>query len=283
MQSNEKNFKDPNRPLIMITNDDGIHSPGLHALASALLPFADLKIVAPTNQMTAVGRGLTGERGARLEPIELELESGVIEAWHAPCSPAQVVILGAQIFGPQRFPDLLVSGINYGENMGRDITMSGTVGAAIQGACVGIPALAVSLETPIDLHFKHGEIDWQTASCFAARFAHIMLDRKLPFDVDILKMDIPCTATPETPWRITRQAKQSYFSAWIPSPTLNSSLKDSQVQVGVDRETLDKDSDIYAFLEDRVVSVTPLSLDFTSRTDLNKLSTFLRNNDEQDS
>lgn len=280
MQQIDSTGNDRSKPLILVTNDDGIHSPGLHALASALLPLADLKIVAPSDQMTAAGRGLSGDRGAKLESVQLDLKGETIEAWHAPCSPAQAVILGVQIFGPERFPNLLISGINYGENMGRDITMSGTVGAAIQGACMGLPSLAVSLETPIDLHFKYGEIDWRTASHFAARFARIMLEKTLPFDVEILKLDVPSTATPETPWRITRLADQSYFSARIPSPGINSSLKDSEVKVMVDRETLAKDSDIYTFLVDRQVSVTPLSLDYTSRTDLKKLSKYLGNHDE---
>jgi 5'/3'-nucleotidase len=273
----KKDKADRNKPLIFITNDDGIRSPGLHALASALLSFADVLIVAPSNQMTAAGRGLSGDRGANLEQIQLKLGNETVEAWHAPCSPAQVVILGVQIFGVRRFPDLLISGINYGENMGRDITMSGTVGAAIQGACMGIPSLAVSTETPIDLHFKHGEVDWSTASWFAAEFARKMLEKKLPSDVELLKLDVPQSATRETPWRMTHLANQSYFSARIPAPDVNSTLSDSEVKVMVDTESLNKDSDVYAFLVDRVVSVTPLSLDFTSRTDLGKLAEYMGN------
>ena len=270
-----------NRPLIFVTNDDGVRSPGLHALVAAFLPFADVRIVAPSSQMTAAGRGLSGNRSAKLESIELSIENQVITAYHAPCSPAQVVILGVQIFGSEGFPDLLVSGINYGENMGRDITMSGTVGAAIQGACMGIPSLAVSAQTPIDMHFKHGEINWKTPSWFAAKFAKIMLEKKMPFDVDILKLDIPQTAQHSTPWRITRLADQSYFSARIPSPTLESALSDSEVKIASDPATLDPQSDIYTFLVDKMVSVCPLSLDLTSRTDLKKLSAYLRNGNDE--
>ncbi len=274
------NTNSSKRPFILLTNDDGVNSPGLHALASAILPFADIRIIAPSHQMTATGRGLFGDRHAQLETSELTINQTKIIAYHAPCSPAQVVMLGAKIFREEREPDLLISGINYGENMGRDITMSGTVGAAIQAACMGIPALAMSMQTPINGHFIHSEADWSAASFFSAKFARLMLERKMPPDVDLLKVDVPETATEDTPWQVTRQANKSYFTAEFKKPVKNSSLADSEVKALRDLQDLDTNSDIYVFLKKDVVVVTPISLDFTSRTDLNKLQSYLKSDDE---
>lgn len=265
------------RPYIIITNDDGVMSPGLHALASSIVKFADIRIIAPSHQMTATGRGLIGERDAQFRTTELEIDQETITAYHAPCSPAHIVLLGLQIFVPERQPDLLISGINYGENMGRDISMSGTIGAAIQSVCMGIPALAVSLQTPIHFHFLHGETEWSAAACFAARFARLMLDRSLPDDVEMLKVDVPDSATEDTPWQVTRMARQSYFTAEIKNPVINSRLSDAEVTALRDPENLVKGTDIHTVVVEEKVSVTPLSLDYTSRTDLERLQAYLNN------
>ncbi len=94
------------------------------------------------------------------------------------------------------------------------------------------------------------------------------------------KLDVPQDATRETQWRITHTSRQSYFQAQMESPTLSSTLADSVIKVGVDLETVEKDSDIYAIQVDKVVSVTPISLDYTSRTDLSKLHEFIDELDE---
>ena len=99
-------------------------------------------------------------------------------------------------------------------------------------------------------------------------------------DVDLLKIDVPQNATKETDWRVTSLANQSYFRAKIESPTLDSSLSDGQVKVSVDYDLLDKTSDIYALQVDQVVSVTPLSLDFTSRIERSSLHTFIKDDSE---
>ena len=256
------------KPYILLTNDDGVQSPGLHALASAVLPFADIEIIAPSDQMTATGRGLFGDRSLQLQTTSLQISGKSISAYHAACSPALVVYLGAQIFRENRKPDLLMSGINYGENMGYDVTMSGTVGAAMQAAAMGIPALAVSKQTNINTHYEHTEENWDAASYFGAKFAALILENQLPLDVDLIKVDIPEFATQDTPWRVTRQAKQNYFVRVIDSPTLESRLSDGRLTIPDDPKLLAHDTDIYTVLEDGLVSVTPMSLDSTARTDM---------------
>jgi 5'-nucleotidase len=253
--------------LILLTNDDGIQSPGLKAAAWAVLGLGELLVVAPLTQQTAMGRSFTGRPDARLEPVEYEVEGHRIRAYACEGSPASVVRHGLLVLCRDRLPDLVVSGINYGENVGGSITASGTVGAAFEAASLGIPALAASLQMHPSAFLHHGEQDWTSARHFLRLFAGKLLAAALPFDVDILKIDIPENATPATPWRLTRLSRQRYFMRVLEEPTLASRLGDGHVAVQVDPDRLEPDSDIHALLNEAAVAVTPLSLDSTSRAD----------------
>ena len=151
-------------------------------------------------------------------------------------------------------------------DIGTTITVSGTVGAAFEGAVHGIPALVVSLQMDFSKIHHHGEADWRAAAHFARHFALRLLERPLPFDVDVLKVDVPEGATPDTPWRLTRLSRQHYVQVILDEPHLGSRLGESRISVRVDEATLEPDSDIHALVCDHIVSVTPLSLDATSRT-----------------
>jgi len=255
------------RPLIFITNDDGIASPGLKAAVRAVLGLGELLVVAPSIQQTAMGRSFRGRKDAMLEPITFEVDGHAIRAFHVEGSPATVVRHGLQVFCPGRLPDLLISGINYGENVGTSITASGTVGAAIEAASMGIPALAAALQVHPDDILHHGEQDWTAAEYFLRLFAQKRLGATLPFDVDLLKIDVPDDATPETPWRLSRLSRQRYFQSVLDAPSLESRIGDGRFGVSVNHTNLEADSDIHALVVDRVVAVTPLTLDATSRAD----------------
>ncbi|MDA1045197.1 MAG: hypothetical protein O3C57_08245, partial [Verrucomicrobia bacterium] len=157
------------------------------------------------------------------------------------------------------------SGINYGENLGSNMTISGTVGAALEAATDGIPALAMSLQTDHGMHHAHGEVDWNAAMHFTSLFAKRMLKTPLPRDVDVLNVVLPDDATPSTPWRLTTQSRQGYFSTRFSAPHLDNTIGSAEFGVFVEEATLESDSDIRAVLIDRIVSVTPLSLNMTSR------------------
>jgi len=262
-------------PLIVITNDDGIDSPGIAALADALYELGDVIIVAPTNQQTASGRSIYGKRDAVFERKEISIGDVIVTGYHCDCSPAQVVGHALNVLFTERKPDLVVSGINYGENLGTNVTHSGTIGAALEAASVGIPSIAVSLETSIENHRKYAETDWSTACFFAKKIAKKVLYVELPFDVDVLKIDVPANATEETEIRFTRVSRQSYFSARVKSPSIDSELKHSEVYISIDRNKLEPDSDAYAILVDKVVSVSPISIDLTSRVSLKELQTLI--------
>ncbi len=177
---------------------------------------------------------------------------------------------------PQK-PDLVVSGINYGENVATGITVSGTVGAAMEAAAIGVPALAASLETSHDKHLSYDlDVDFSAAAHFTALFANALLKKAFPPDVNLLKLDVPSNATPQTPWVLTRLSRQRYF---IPTRPQRKSW-DEPAKVGyteagtiVNEPT---DSDVYVLRVARKVSLTPLSLDFTSRVDFKDVERILR-------
>lgn len=256
------------RPLILLTNDDGVRSPGLLAVAEAVYDLGDLLIVAPAVQQTGMGRGTPPVIGGAVTEELLRVRGQEVLAYALTGSPAQAVLYGALVLAPRR-PNLAISGINYGENPGTCVTLSGTVGAALEAADLGIPALAVSLETVREYHYEHGQdVDWRAAAQITRTFTEVMLHQQLPFDVDVLKIDVPAEATPETPWRITRQSRQPYYETFRAGDEQENGLARLDYRVTIRWDTLEPDSDIYAFARDRVISVTPLSLDLTSRTDL---------------
>jgi 5'-nucleotidase len=183
----------------------------------------------------------------------------------------------------ERPPDLVVAGINYGENLTIGITISGTVGAALEGAALGIPSMAVSLEMSKDYYFSHSDdIDFTAARHFTEFFAGKLLKREMFSDVDVLKIDIPCDADLQTEWRITKLSKHPYY---VPVAPRRANLEDAtpmSFEIILDKDAVEADSDVQAMAVDRVVSVTPLSLDLTSRVDLGDFERFLRSSGEDE-
>ena len=131
-------------------------------------------------------------------------------------TPAQTVLHGV-LEVMKRKPDLVVSGINYGENVATGVTISGTVGAALEGASLGIPSMAVSLEADPKYHLTYSEeVSFLVAAEFTAPIARLLLEKKFPADVDVLKVDVPSDATVDTPWQLTRVSRQRYYEPIAP-------------------------------------------------------------------
>ncbi len=256
---------------IVITNDDGIGSPGLRAAAEAVARLGEIIIVAPSHQQTGMGRSLTGDMQASLTPVKYLVHGAPVEAYHCACSPALVVRHSLRTLLHDRKIDLLVSGINYGENLGTNVTCSGTVGAALEGAAAGIPSIAMSKQTEIESHHRYSEQDWAVSEYFLNYFARQLLQRKLIAGVDILKVDVPGDATTSTPWKLCKLARTSYYSKVFDSPGVGSRISDARTVIEVDPDGLDPDTDIYVLAVDKLVSVTPMSLDFTSRINFGQL------------
>lgn len=256
---------------ILLTNDDSIHSPGLWAAAEALDGLGFVHVVAPRNQQTGTGHSMPIQSSGIIEQMTLHVNGRDWTVYAVDGSPGQAVLHG--IFDVIKAkPALLVSGINYGENVGAAITISGTVGAALEAASLGIPALAISMQTGREHHLSLSQdVDFSVGGYFTHKFAKVMLENALPTDVDVLKVDVPHEATPETPWVLSRQSRMRYY---LPKPSKRDVLSDRGpvgYEIRYDPETLEKDSDIYTVLVEKKVSVTPISIDMTSRTDFDVL------------
>lgn len=263
------------RPLILVTCDDGIESPGLRAAVRAVLILGDVMISAPCEQQTGAGRSLPAFNDGAIHEIAYMIDGQPVTAYAIHGSPAQAVQYALVELVPRK-PALCVSGINFGENVGSGTTSSGTVGAALEAADEGVPALAASLETDKKYHYSHSEdVDFTAATHFTHYFAARMLSRQMPGDVDLLKLEVPCDATPQTPWRVTRLSRQRYFRALPSGRRFLAEKRRLDYDMVVDYSTLEPDSDIQAVVADRVVSITPLSLDLTSRVAYDKLEALL--------
>lgn len=269
-------MKNDAKPLILLTNDDGIRSPGLWAAAESLSRLGFVTVAAPREQCSGSGRSMpiTSDGAIREESVTVGGKTWKVYAVGG--SPAQAVQHGILELS-ERKPDLVVSGINYGENVGVSVTISGTVGAAMEGASHGIPSLAISLETDRRYHLSYSnEIDFSVAGHFAGFFGKLLLDRTLGADIDLLKVDVPCDATPETPWQVSRLSRAKYYLPVTPERARLDAPGRMGYEVAADTGSLEPDSDIYLLRVARLVSVTPLSLDMTSRIDLGYLEARLR-------
>ncbi len=263
-------------PIILLTNDDGIQSPGLWAAAETLDPLGFVTVVAPRKQSSGSGRSMPTTSDGRIEEEKVTVNEKTWTVHAVGGTPAQAVLHGVLEICPQK-PDVVVSGINYGLNVGTGVTVSGTVGAALEAGASDIPALAISLDTDHKYHLTYStQVDFRTAAHFTHYFAELLLTKELPADVKVLKVEIPSTATPDTPWKITRLSPVRYYTA-VP-PERESKDKEGNIgyRVADDWHTAPPDSDIHAVHMEEVVSVTPLSLDLTSRVELKELEQQLR-------
>lgn len=261
---------------ILLTNDDGILSPGLWAAAEALAHLGFVTVAAPREQSSGMGRSMPGTSDGiiQIETVTVHGQEWRVHAVGG--TPAQAVQHGVLEIMSAR-PDLVVSGINYGENIGLGVTASGTVGAALEAAALGIPALAVSLQTDLKYHLSYSkEIDFSAAAHFTAVFAKRMLEKNFPADVHVIKLEVPSDATKDTAWEITRLTGQRYYESL--KPERNS--WDVIGTVGYKEAAMLNDepsgTDLHAMRVNRHVAVTPLSLDLTSRVDFSELEYLLR-------
>jgi 5'-nucleotidase len=181
--------------LILITNDDGVDSGGLHALARALAPLGEVYTVAPDRERTAAGHALTLSHPLRARALGRRRFS-------VDGTPTDCVTLGATRLLPRK-PDLVVSGINRGSNLGDDVTYSGTVSAAFEATLLGIPAFAVSVDGQARFRFR-------LAAEFARALARRILEEGLPRDT-LLNVNVPdLPASRVRGVAITRQGRREY-------------------------------------------------------------------------
>ena len=243
------------RTKILITNDDGFDATGIKELEAGLAGLGELTIVAPDREQSASGHSLTLQHPLRID--ERSPNHYAVDG-----TPTDCVFLGVNHVMRTERPDLVISGINRGGNLGDDITYSGTVAAAFEATLLGVPALAVSLEIAREYHFA-------TASRVAREVALKVLAHGMPADT-LLNVNVP-----DLPWenlagfRITRQGKRSYSDVvrenvdprgrhyyWIGGEVMQ-----GEALKGTDA----------ALVRDGFVSITPIHLDLTNHRALEPL------------
>jgi 5'-nucleotidase len=234
--------------MILVSNDDGIHSEGLRALSDAMAALDEVRVVAPDRERSAASHSLTLHRPLRVEEIR--------PGWHAvDGTPTDCVLLGVQALLPDR-PRLVISGINRGANLGDDLHYSGTVSAAMEGMLLGIPSIAVSLAARRDFRFG-------PSARFAQRLAANVLESGLPANT-LLNVNVPETLENETPSRflLTRQGRRRYSDAITehvdPRGRTFYWIGGDEIQ-GLAEEGTD-----FAAIAAGVISVTPIHLDLTN-------------------
>jgi len=239
-------------PLILVTNDDGVQSEGIHALADAMKPLGDVIVVAPLQEASAIGHALTLRRPLRIETIS----EGV---YAVDGTPTDCVNIGCEII-LKRLPDLVVSGINKGWNLGDDITYSGTVSGALEGALLGAPGIAVSLRrTPA--------YDFGPSAATAATVAKMVLALGVPART-FLNINMP-SGTPKG-LRVTTQAKRNHVTQ-IDSRTDPRGNAYYWIEEALDEYHPDSGRSDYEAVRDGYASVTPLQPDMTAYDFLEKL------------
>jgi len=230
---------------ILVTNDDGVHSEGIKTLAAALGHLGNVTTVAPMQEASAIGHALTLRHPLRVEHVG----ERVFAVDGTPTDCVNVAV--AQVL--KGLPDLVVSGINKGWNLGDDVTYSGTVAGALEGALLGIPAIAVSLKS------TRGDYDFGPAARAAGAIADAVLRSPLPART-FLNVNVP-HGEPKG-LRVTVQAKRNH----ITSVTERHDPKGRPyywIEEGQD-EWHPHDQSDYQAVQDGYVSVTPLHPDLTA-------------------
>jgi 5'-nucleotidase len=255
----------PTSPLILVTNDDGLLSPGLHAAAEAIADLGELLLVAPATQQTAMSRAFVG--AGVVERVELHIAGRTVPGYAVTGSPVMAVT-HAVLELAERPIALCVSGINYGENIGAGIGVSGTVGAAFEADAHGIPSIAAAITAPVAEWRTFGIVDWTAARHFTRLLAQQVLDDGMPAGVSVLNLNVPRGATTRTELRKTTQSRQSYYMRRRPGAArpLDQPYQ-FPVEVVIDTGRLEPGTDLHAIVCDQVASVTPLTCQMTANTD----------------
>jgi 5'-nucleotidase len=232
---------------ILVTNDDGVHSRGLKALAEALEPLGEVWVVAPATEQSATSHSISLHRPLRMSRIS--------ERVHAvDGTPSDAVYLGMNHVLREARPELVASGINHGANLADDITYSGTVAAAIEATMLGVPAVAFSLAQ------RGGEFEFGAAARFARSLVSTMQTKRLPRGV-LLNVNVPPQSDGAT-YRVTRQGRRSYGAEVLVKQDPRGR---PYFWIGGD-ELAHEDvpgSDANAVYDEKIISVTPLHLDST--------------------
>jgi 5'-nucleotidase len=247
---------------VLLTNDDGIQAPGLNAMRRALLevPGIELDVIAPDANRSATARSITTRSPLWVEEIRFE-DGGVGYATDGtPVDCVRFASLG--LVGAE--PELIVSGINHGANLGDDITYSGTVAAALEGAVLGIPAIAVSQQsTKREMDFRFGRtFEFDVAATFAARLV-AGLDEHRISPGTLLNVNCPAVAMNELKGAVvTRLGKRVYRDNLELEEEDETGRRRYRIY-GMEPSYKEEPGTDFAAIDDDMISVTPLHFELT--------------------
>ena len=244
---------------ILIVNDDGINAPGIRAALRAVKGLGKITLVAPATQQSGVGRSIS-----LFEPIRVsEVNIPGCRAYSVGGTPVDAVVVA--IYGVmERSPDLLISGINVGENMSTELTTSGTVCAAMEGASQGITSFAVSQQARSDVKFVENqpEMRFKNAEEITRAVASHLLKEGIPSGIDLLNINVPDGKKTPSGVRLTSLAKRMY--------TTRAERRHDprgRVYFWVDGDAIVDEAegtDVHTVRKERKISITPLRLDMTA-------------------
>jgi len=230
---------------ILVTNDDGVHAEGIRALVDALAPLGEITIVAPIQEASAIGHALTLRRPLRIETIDER--TFAIDGTPTDCvNIALTHILHGN-------PDLIVSGINKGWNLGDDVTYSGTVAGALEGALLGIPSIAVSVARDKDT------AEFEPSARIAAQVAEAVLERGMP-KFTLLNINVP--RGEHKGFRVTVQARRNHVT--VVSKRMDPRHRAYYWIEEGENQWEPHDRSDYQAVRDGYVSITPLQPDMTA-------------------
>ena len=251
-------------PRILVTNDDGVHSEGIHALGAALSALGDVTIVAPHVEASAIGHALTLRRPLRVE----QLRTAVYEVDGTPTDCVNIAI--TKLYST--LPDLIVSGINKGYNLGDDVTYSGTVSGALEGALLGVPSIAVSQERTRDSY------DFRHAAAAAVKIGELVLRNRIVSPQTFLSINVP-TGTPKG-FRLTVQARRNHVTT-VDERVDPRGRPYYWIEEG-ENEWEPHDRSDFQAVRDGFISVTPLQPDMTDHNALSALESLALDTSSRD-
>jgi 5'-nucleotidase len=230
---------------ILVTNDDGVHADGLRVLTEALAPLGEITVVAPIQEASAIGHALTLRRPLRIETIDAHTYA--IDGTPTDCVNIAITHI---LHGN---PDLIVSGINKGWNLGDDVTYSGTVSGALEGALLGIPSIAISAERVKD------SAEFGPSARIAVQVAEAVLERGMP-KFTLLNINVP--RGEHRGFRVTVQARRNHVT--VVSKRMDPRHRAYYWIEEGENQWEPHDRSDYQAVRDGYVSVTPLQPDMTA-------------------
>ena len=260
----DRRFRDPTgssliRPLILVSNDDGISSEGIRVLEEAVSPLGDVYVVAPDQERSAASHALTIHK-----PLRISQKDTRHYALNG--TPTDCINFALYVILPRK-PDLIVSGINHGSNLADDVTYSGTVSAAFEGSILGIPSIAFSLQIPEDLEKT---AHFETALLYSRQIAGDYLASPMESSI-LVSVNIPDRPPGEVRGvRVTRLGKRLINETNIIRKEDPRGRPYYWIGMGPKDYEPDEASDLHA-IDHGFVSVTPLHLDLTHYPSLSRL------------